>query len=148
LLIEKNITISAAESCTAGLFSSRLTQVAGISSVFPGSVVSYSNQVKNEVLGVKAETLARWGAVSEQTALEMAQGARAKFHTDCAVSITGIAGPGGGSEEKPVGLVYVCVNFKGKSRVAKNIYIGDRSMVRRRSVLTAFQILYGLLAFD
>jgi PncC family amidohydrolase len=112
LLIEnKYYKFSAAESCTAGLFSSRLTQVAGILPCIPGSVVSYSNQVKNEVLGVKAETLARWGAVSEQTALEMAQVARAKFHTDCAVSITGIAGPGGGSEEKPVGLVYVCVNF-------------------------------------
>lgn len=101
------LTISAAESCTGGLFLGALTGVSGSSTSVMGGVVSYSNQVKEEWVGVKAETLRQHGAVSEQTAHEMAAGIRERMKTTFGVGITGIAGPGGGSPEKPVGLVYI-----------------------------------------
>ncbi len=140
-LIDKNITIAAAESCTGGLFCSYLTKAAGISSVFKGGVVSYDNSIKMNILGVKKETLQQYGAVSPQTAIEMASGIRNKFDCDCGVGITGIAGPDGGTEEKPTGLVYICVNFKGEIKVVKNNFNGSRETVQRRSAVGAFNIL-------
>ncbi len=140
-LIDRNITLSAAESCTGGLFASYMTKSAGISSVFRGGIIAYDNEIKINVLGVSASTLQAHGAVSEQTAREMALCVREKFSTDIGVGITGIAGPGGATEDKPVGLVYICVNFKGESKVARNIYGGNREMVQRRSALSAMNIL-------
>lgn len=102
---EKGLTFAAAESCTGGLITERLTEIAGSSAVVEGGIVSYSNKVKQRLLGVRAETLTSFGAVSEETAREMAEGARAATGADIAVSVTGIAGPGGGSDEKPVGTV-------------------------------------------
>ena len=135
------ITLSAAESCTGGLFSSYITRVSGISSVFRGGVVAYDNQIKERMLSVSANTLRLYGAVSKQTAEEMACGIAESFRTDCGIGITGIAGPDGGSEDKPVGLVYVCVKFKGEIVTKKNIFRGSREMIQKRSAICAFQML-------
>ena len=116
MLMSRNITIAAAESCTGGQFGAALTDVPGISAVFDRSLVTYSNQAKMDELGVKAETLEKYGAVSEQTAIEMAEGVRQKAGTDIGISVTGIAGPDGGTEEKPVGLVYI-----GLSMIFRNV---------------------------
>lgn len=129
---EKNLTISLAESCTGGLSASRLTDVAGSSSVFIGSVVAYANSVKTNILGVKEQTLMDFGAVSKQTALEMAIGAREVMKTDIAVSFTGIAGPGGGSDYKPVGTVAIGLSSKhGDTSEVLNFH-GDRLKLKSR----------------
>ncbi len=119
LLLENKKTISTAESCTGGAIASLITSVAGSSAYFKGSVVSYSNEIKRELLGVKKETLDAYGAVSEQTAREMLSGILKKMNTDFAIAVTGIMGPGGGSEEKPVGTVYVAVGNKEDQVVQK-----------------------------
>lgn len=116
-IFEKNkLTFAAAESCTGGMTLSRLTAIAGSSSVVEGGVVSYSNSVKEKVLGVKSETLLAFGAVSEETASQMAEGVRNITGADIAVSITGIAGPGGGTDEKPVGTVCFGVSTKNNTK--------------------------------
>ena len=119
MLLDKNITISCAESCTGGLFAGTLINTDGISKVFDRGIVTYSNEAKIKELGVKAETLETFGAVSPETAAEMAEGIRVKTGTDMAVSVTGIAGPGGGSADKPVGLVYIGIAYDGKTDVVK-----------------------------
>ena len=117
LLKEKKLTIATAESCTGGYISKRLTDIPGVSEVFLGGLVTYSNESKINLLGVNAETIEKHGAVSRETAYEMASKVAEKMGADIGVGITGIAGPGGGSEEKPVGLVYVGVCFKGETEV-------------------------------
>ncbi|MBC7814223.1 MAG: nicotinamide-nucleotide amidohydrolase family protein, partial [Burkholderiales bacterium] len=112
MLLERKLTIATAESCTGGLVAHRLTNISGSSAYVIGGVVSYSNEAKETLLRVKHETLLAHGAVSEETATEMALGALAQFDTDFAVSITGIAGPGGGTEQKPVGLTYIGLGRK------------------------------------
>ncbi|MCX7842426.1 MAG: competence/damage-inducible protein A, partial [Clostridia bacterium] len=130
LLIESNKTIAIAESCTGGMVSSRLTNVPGISKVFERSVVTYSNKSKMESLGVKAETLEKYGAVSRETAEEMAAGVRSAAGTMLGVSITGIAGPGGGTDTKPVGLVYIAIaDENGVSGKELRLW-GDRNRIR------------------
>ena len=119
ILLENKKTISTAESCTGGSIASLITSVAGSSAYFKGSVVSYSNQVKQELLGVQKETLDAYGAVSEQTAREMLSGILEQMKTDFGIAVTGIMGPGGGSEEKPVGTVYVAVGNKENQVVQK-----------------------------
>lgn len=120
-------TISAAESCTGGLVMHRLTNIAGSSSYVQGGVVTYSNEAKHKLIDVREETLLTYGAVSEQTAAEMAQGVRALFDTDLAVSITGIAGPGGGTPEKPIGLTYIGLAQRGQAvQVQRHIWSGNR----------------------
>ncbi|MGN6264924.1 MAG: competence/damage-inducible protein A [Ginsengibacter sp.] len=119
LLLENKKTISTAESCTGGAIASLITSVAGSSAYFKGSVVSYSNQIKQEMLGVKKETLDTYGAVSEQTAREMLSGILKQMKTDFGIAVTGIMGPGGGSEEKPVGTVYIAVGNKENQVVQK-----------------------------
>ena len=110
ILKEREMTITFAESCTGGLLAKTFTDNAGVSDVFLGSAVTYANTVKSQLIGVKEETLEAHGAVSRQTAYEMVKGAKSVFGADVAVSVTGIAGPGGGSDEKPVGLVYVGIS--------------------------------------
>ena len=139
--IEKNVTFGTAESCTGGLISASVTDVPGASAVFFGGVVSYDNSIKAGVLGVKNETLAAYGAVSEETAEEMSVGARRLLGVDFAVSVTGIAGPGGGTKEKPVGLVYISVASPNGCTVIKNLFSGNREEVRLQTVSKALMLL-------
>lgn len=134
-------TISVAESCTGGLLAGRLTEVSGSSKFFLGGVVSYANEVKENLLDVSADTLLTFGAVSEQTALEMAQGVRNLLHTDVAISITGVAGPTGGTPEKPVGLVWIGLSDRQGTQAVRCLWAGDRVENRRLSVDQALQML-------
>ena len=138
---KKNITLGTAESCTGGLIGGTLTAVSGSSSVVLGGIISYANSVKSGVLGVPEETLATVGAVSPETAKAMAEGARRVLASDLAVAVTGIAGPGGGSTDKPVGLVYVAVATKDGTEITKNIFDGDRNSVREKTVAKALAML-------
>ena len=142
---EKGITFSFAESCTGGLVSSLITDISGSSTPFIGSIVSYSNEVKINKLGVKSETLKKFGAVSKETALEMAIGAREKLNTDIAISLTGIAGPTGGTEDKPVGTVGI--GFSTASSSGSDIYHfhGDRVRLKERFAAKALSILLDLI---
>jgi PncC family amidohydrolase len=134
ILKARGWTVCAAESCTGGLVMHRLTNISGSSAYVLGGVVSYSNEAKQKLLGVKEETLIAYGAVSEQTALEMVAGAQKLFDADLAVSITGIAGPGGGSPEKPVGLTYIGLMRRGQAPQArKHIWRGDREAIKTAS---------------
>lgn len=128
LLIEKHLTISCAESCTGGLFAGALVDIPGISAVFERGLVTYSNRAKMEELGVSATTLERFGAVSAETACEMAEGLQKKTGSDICVSVTGVAGPDGGSAEKPVGLVYIGIAYRGKTEAVK---VQNRNVSRR-----------------
>jgi nicotinamide-nucleotide amidase len=142
LLRESGRTLALAESCTGGMVSSLLTDVPGSSEYFLGSVVSYANAAKQTLLAVDAETLRQRGAVSEEAALAMARGARERFGADLAVSVTGIAGPDGGSPEKPVGTVYFGLAARGGEIVAKKrLFIGDRAVVRRAASIQALEML-------
>ncbi len=133
LLTEKRLTISTAESCTGGLLSKYLTDIPGSSAYFTGGLVTYSNESKIKLLGVKEKTLEKYGAVSEHTAREMAAGVKRLFGTDIAVSITGIAGPDGGSKGKPVGTVYLGLLVKNKLFLYKKFFEGNRKEVREKS---------------
>ena len=141
LLRIKKKTVSVAESCTGGKITARLTNIPGSSAYFMGGVVVYSNSSKVNILKVKEETLMEKGAVSEDVAKEMAQRVREIFSTDLGVSVTGIAGPGGGTPEKPVGLVYIALNDGENSRVKRNLFPGDRESVREKATLTALDLL-------
>ena len=141
LLLKKGYTITCAESCTGGLLCAALVNVSGASEVLNRSVVTYANEAKAELLGVKEETLKEYGAVSEQTAYEMAVGAANLAKADVALSVTGIAGPGGGTPEKPVGLVYIACNVKGKTTVEEYRFTGNRSKVRESSVSAALCLM-------
>ena len=145
ILKSQNKTISFAESCTGGLLSEYITNVSGASEVFMGSVVSYDNSVKHNVLNVPDDILMNYGAVSEECAAFMASGVKKLMKTNYAVSITGIAGPNGGSEEKPVGLVYIGIAKEEEIKVYKNIFNGDRQQVRMKSAKKAMLYLLNLL---
>ncbi|MDP4087691.1 MAG: competence/damage-inducible protein A [Bacillota bacterium] len=135
LLIEKGLTISTAESCTGGLIAGTLINYPGISAVLSHGLVTYSNEAKMQLLGVKQETLDKYGAVSEETAREMVQGLISLTGTRVGISVTGIAGPGGGTEEKPVGLVYAGLYIDGRVMVRKFNFAGNRQKVRNRTVV-------------
>lgn len=141
LLMNEGLTLSVAESCTGGLLAGALTDVPGISAVLQAGFVTYSNEAKNALLGVSEKTLSTHGAVSEETALEMIKGLKEKTATDVAISITGIAGPGGGSKEKPVGLVYIGIAFKDSYEAFKFNFHGNRDRVRGYSVLNALNLI-------
>ena len=145
MLIEKNLTISIAESCTGGLVSATLINYPGISSVFMEGCVTYSNESKINRLGVNPNTLKVYGAVSEETAREMAEGIAKNFDTNVAISTTGIAGPDGGSDIKPVGLVYIGIYYQGKAVVTKQLFQGDRAVIRERSTKAALRLLWETL---
>ncbi len=141
LLLEQKKTVSVAESCTGGLLGKLLTDEGGSSAAFQGGVIAYHNVIKYELLGVSNEILNTHGAVSQECAAAMATGCRARFKTDFALSITGIAGPGGGSDEKPVGLVYVALADETGVTVGQYNWPADRSAVRSRSAKTALNML-------
>jgi nicotinamide-nucleotide amidase len=143
---EQGLSLAAAESCTGGLVAARLTSVPGASDVFRGSVVSYDNSVKIDQLGVSEETLAAHGAVSAETAAEMAHGAQESLGADVAAAVTGIAGPGGGTPEKPVGLVYLHVSGPGREGARELLLPGDRDAVRRRATAAALHLVRELLS--
>ena len=130
MLMEKNMTISVAESCTGGLIGHRLTNVPGSSIYFLGGVIVYSNQSKAELLNVREETLKKYGAVSDQTVREMAFGIRKQLKTDLGLAVTGIAGPDGGTKEKPVGTVHIGLASKDNTYSGKYRFWGNREQVK------------------
>lgn len=134
-------TMCCAESCTGGLIGAAMTDMAGSSEYFLGSAVTYSNEAKRKLLGVREQTLADHGAVSEETASEMALGAAALFGADYSVAVTGIAGPGGETPTKPVGLVYIAVSDGSRVVVTKNNFEGGRQQVRDSTVMEACGLL-------
>lgn len=141
ILTEKGLTLALAESCTGGLLGSKFTAISGATSFFLGGIISYANEVKITQLGVKASTLETHGAVSLETATEMAKGARKNLKSDYAISITGIAGPGGGTPDKPVGLVYLAVSSKDKTATEKFLFEGDRDNIREQACAEAVKML-------
>lgn len=141
LLKKYNLKISTAESCTGGLIAAALVNVPGISAQFEEGYITYSNEAKERLLGVSHKTLEQYGAVSVQTAEEMAQGARRAAHTDLSVISTGIAGPDGGTREKPVGLVYLACAHPNGVNVKRHVFDGDRQEIRRASVEAALKLV-------
>jgi len=144
-LRSKGLRMSAAESCTGGMIGCMMTSVPGSSDVFLGSAVTYSNDAKERILGVSHQTLMDHGAVSMETASEMAKGSIDAYESDVAVSVTGIAGPGGATPEKPVGLVYIAVADGPRVVVTKNIFQGDRQSIRNQTAVEAIKLLIELV---
>jgi nicotinamide-nucleotide amidase len=142
-LTARALLVATAESCTAGLIAGAITEIAGSSAIFDRGFVTYSNEAKRQMLGVSAGTLETHGAVSRPTAIEMAEGALTNSAAEIAVAVTGIAGPGGGSEEKPVGLVHLAVAREGHATLHREMRYGDigRGAVRLATVRTALEML-------
>jgi PncC family amidohydrolase len=139
--LERGLTVATAESCTGGLIAKTITDIPGSSGYFAGGVVSYSNEAKRRLLGVPAAVLDAHGAVSAQVAKAMALGARERFGVDLGVSVTGVAGPQGGSPAKPVGLTYVAVSDGRGVEVRRFVWAGDRAENRERSAQAALELL-------
>ncbi len=137
----QGLTLSVAESCTGGLLGHRLTNVAGSSVYFAGGVMPYSYRAKEQLLGVRRETLETYGAVSEETAVEMARGVRRVLQTGVSLAITGIAGPGGGMPDKPVGLVYIALSAEDDEECRRFVWDGDREQNKARSAQAALEML-------
>ncbi len=145
ILSKKSFTITAAESCTGGLFASFITSVSGSSKCFNGSFVTYSNEMKMAMINVDGAILSEHGAVSKECVEQMCIGAMAKTKADISVSISGVAGPLGGTKEKPVGTVYIAVLYDGIVEVSHNIFEGDRESVRYASVHKALDMVMDIL---
>jgi nicotinamide-nucleotide amidase len=145
LLRERSLTLATAESCTGGLVSVRLTDVPGSSAVFLGGIVAYSNDLKAAQLGVPEEVLREYGAVSAETAAAMARGARERLGADVAVSVTGVAGPDGGTEEKPVGLVFLHATGPMGEKQLRFDFPGDRPTIRGRAAVAALHLVRRLV---
>ncbi|MBQ8147589.1 MAG: nicotinamide-nucleotide amidohydrolase family protein [Lachnospiraceae bacterium] len=145
LLAERHMTITTAESCTGGLIAGRLVNVSGASNVFGRGFVTYANEAKEEILGVKHSTLEQHGAVSKQTVKQMAKGAAKQAKADVAIAVTGVAGPDGGTPEKPVGLVYIGIYYAGKVYWQECHFKGNRARVRNLTVVNSLHFLKQLL---
>ncbi|AEM21722.1 competence-damaged protein CinA [Brachyspira intermedia PWS/A] len=141
LLIQRGLKVTSAESCTGGLFAAHITSVSGSSGCFEGSFVTYSNEIKHRMINVREETLEKYGAVSEECVLEMAENSRKIMKSDIAIAISGIAGPSGGTDDKPVGLVWICLAAEGYIKAYKNIFSGDRQEVREQSVMFSLNLI-------
>lgn len=141
LLSQKKLTLSVAESCTGGMLAAKLTSIPGSSDYFERGLVTYSNHAKVAELGVPENLIKKFGAVSAEVACAMAEGVRKVAHTNIGISITGIAGPGGGSEDKPVGLVYIGLSSPPETKAEKFVFSGDRSIIRESSTTAALNIL-------
>ena len=141
LLIKKKYTMTTAESCTGGMIAARMVNAPGVSAVLKSGFITYANEAKEELLGVSHDTLEKFGAVSRETAEEMAEGAVKAAHTDAAVAVTGIAGPDGGTKEKPVGLVYIGVNVRGNVEVREYHFSGCRQKIRESVTAAALTFL-------
>jgi PncC family amidohydrolase len=145
ILKEKGLKIATAESCTGGLISHSFTNISGSSDYFDRGIVSYSNKAKNELLGVSEDILIKFGAVSEQVAKEMAEGVRNRSSVDIGIATTGIAGPTGGTKEKPVGLVYIAISSKDNTQVNKFQFSGNRLENKESTLNAALRMLLDLL---
>jgi PncC family amidohydrolase len=145
MLLERSLTVGLAESCTGGLVASRITNVPGSSAYFVAGLVTYSNKAKTKFLSVPDKIIARHGAVSKAVAERMAKGVRAAAGVDIGLSVTGVAGPTGGSPEKPVGTVFMALAIKEKTFIRKFLFSGDRREVRRRSSEEALTMLLDYL---
>ena len=145
LLIERKMSITTAESCTGGLLAGTILNVSGASAIYNEGHITYSNDAKERILGVNHETLVAYGAVSKQTAAEMAKGAAQVAGADVSISTTGIAGPGGGTPEKPVGLIYIGCYIRGETFVKELRLGGSREENRNQTVKEALQMLYEVL---
>ncbi|MGD8485536.1 MAG: CinA family protein [Chloroflexota bacterium] len=146
--LERGLTVATAESCTGGLVGHSLTAIAGSSDYYLGGVISYSNELKVRLLGVPEPTLGRHGAVSAQVAVAMADGARTRAGSDYAVAVTGVAGPGGGTGAKPVGLTYVAVAGPNGHEVRRHQWEGDRAANKEQSAAAALELLLEVLVGD
>lgn len=146
LLLEQGLSICTAESCTGGLVASSLIDHSGISAVFQAGFITYSNESKSSLLGVPEEILKRYGAVSEETAAAMAKGAAEAVRAETAISVTGIAGPDGGTPDKPVGLVYIGCYCCGTVSVQKKVFQGSRKEIRTASAVAALRLLQDCIA--
>lgn len=145
LLLERSLRLAVAESCTGGLIGHLITNVPGSSGYFAGGVIAYSNEIKMKLLGVSSETLERYGAVSEQTVREMASGVRGALDTDIGAAISGIAGPQGGTPEKPVGLTWIGLSAPGVDGAWRYVWSGTRLDVKQQSARQVLQILVDYL---
>ncbi len=142
ILINNALRITCAESCTGGLLASELVKNSGISAVFDGSIVSYANEIKSRFAGVKEKTLQKYGAVSRECVKEMLDGVIETFDADFALAVSGVAGPDGGTKEKPVGTVYVGVKKRGENTIIKKLLLkGDRRYIQQSTVIWAFKLL-------
>lgn len=146
ILFERALKITTAESCTGGMIAATLVNVAGVSDVFESGYITYSEEAKMRVLGVKRETLGKYTVYSEEVAREMAEGAARAAGADVAVSVTGIAGPDGGTPDFPVGLCYIGCYYDGETTVVRRIFEGDRQQVREQAVQTAIELAIDTLA--
>ncbi|NLD91626.1 MAG: CinA family protein [Fibrobacter sp.] len=144
-LLKNNLTLSTAESCTGGLIGGAITDIAGASLFFKGGITAYSNEIKINVLGVNERTIVEFGAVSSQTVEAMVKGVCALLKTDCAISVSGIAGPGGGSIDKPVGLVYIGIKVCNTVLSHRHIFYGNRHQIRIATVKTSLCYLTSAL---
>ena len=138
---EKKITLSTAESCTGGLIAAAITEIPGSSSVFHRGYVTYSNLAKQQVLNVQSHELEKFGAVSKEVASQMAMGAKLTSNVDISIAVTGIAGPSGGTVEKPIGTVCIALAFKENIKVKDFLFKGDRTEIRMSTVRTALEIV-------
>lgn len=145
ILRENNQTIAVAESCTGGLLGAALTDVAGASQVFMGGIIAYDNSVKQKILKVSRKTLNDYGAVSSECAAEMAASVKSLFNTEAAISITGIAGPGGGTDEKPVGTVFITTLYNNEKLTTHYKHQGNRAQVRKKSTEAALNQILKLI---
>jgi len=143
LLAEQGLTLATAESSTGGLVAHRITSVSGSSAYYLGGFVTYANEAKEALLGVRPETLVAHGAVSEETAFEMARGARERLGADVGIATTGIAGPTGGTPEKPVGLVYVALSAADAQLCERHVWRGDRAANNEQSAEAALRLVLG-----
>jgi nicotinamide-nucleotide amidase len=148
LLIQKSLTIAVAESCTGGLIGHIITSIPGSSAYFLGGIISYSNQAKCDLLSVSPETIKLYGAVSGETAREMAKGVKARFNSDIGLSVTGIAGPDGGTKEKPVGTVYMGLAFDKEPLSIRYLFKGTREQVKQQTAETAIENIRRYLGGD
>ncbi len=148
LLKDKELSLATAESCTGGLISAAITELPGSSSIFDRSFVTYSNEAKQQMLGVSEKILFTHGAVSMECAQDMALGALSRSNADIAVSVTGIAGPDGGTEIKPVGLVYIGIAYRGRAQAYECHFGGDRRYVRLQTVKRAMEYLIEHIDID
>ena len=144
-LQRRNYTVTTSESCTGGLLAGRILNVSGASAVYNEGYITYSNEAKERLLGVSGKTLETYGAVSRQTAKEMAEGVAKAAHANVGLSTTGIAGPGGGTPDKPVGLVYVGCTINGQTKVEECRFHGNREENRKQAVEATLQLLWKML---